>query len=145
VAAALDWLLPVRGTERGNLVASLVVERGLPIEFRWRAGAPPDSLVVTFEGAASRADTIRFAPDGTALVALPPGIYRWRAAGSGGLVAVESFSREYLPQPVAALAGAEAGDGRSVARTLRAAWWPFALALAALFAEWAWRQWQGLP
>jgi hypothetical protein len=145
VAAALDWLLPERGAERGNLVASRVVERGMPIEFRWREGAPPDSVVVAFEGAASRADTIRFAPDGTSLVTLPPGIYRWYAAGSEGTVAVEPFSREYLPQPVAALAGAEAGDGRPVARPLRGAWWPFALALAALFAEWAWRQWQGLP
>jgi hypothetical protein len=60
------------------------------------------------------------------------------------LVVVEDYSDEFVARALAVPAGvAWAGARRLVGA--RETWWVFALALGALFLEWAWRIRKGLP
>jgi hypothetical protein len=80
-------------------------------------------------------------------MALPPGVYRWRAGGptaAAGTVAVEEYSPEFVPRAPTVPAGRPVAT--RVARVgLRELWWGFAVAGLALLAEWAWRVRRGLP
>ncbi|HXF94759.1 MAG TPA: hypothetical protein VNI61_01530 [Gemmatimonadales bacterium] len=151
VSALVDWLLgsgAPPGDER-SLVApeSRVVANGSPLVWRWVGAGGPGDLALRLEGLnGARTDTLRFGPDGRARLHLPPGVYRYAAAGSDdrGVVAVETYSEEWRPRPVTL--GRQPGRPGALLESvaLRDRWWLFVLALAAFVAEWAWRRRQGL-
>jgi hypothetical protein len=104
----------------------------------------PVGIAWSGEGAPA-ADTLRFDGSGRAAVWLQPGEYRYRlAGGGGGTLAVEEYSEEFLPRPVALTAHearAPVAAGRRAARD----WlWLFALCIAALAGEWLARRRLGL-
>jgi len=78
---------------------------------------------------------------------LPPGVYRYALSGGPeqGVVAVETYSDEWLPH----VPGLSAQPGEATSRFasigLRDRWWLFLIAIAALATEWALRRRQGLP
>jgi hypothetical protein len=94
---------------------------------------------------AARRDTLRFDGAGHASVRLPVGAYHYRIAEGGqGTVAVETYSDEWLPRPVALAARAAASPTRADVRAARD-WLPlFALAVLALAVEWYARRRMGL-
>ena len=150
VAALVDWLL-AGGAGDGERFAPLTFEtpNGMPLVWRWvGSGAPRDvALSLATPAGGQRADTLRFDASGRAELRLPAGIYRYSATGGGehGLVAVDTYSDEWRPAPVA-LASQPGVPAERFARVpLRDRWWLFALAIAAFAAEWAWRRRQGLP
>src|SRR5215207_4026085 len=122
VAATASWLLGGADSTRGSArPLRTVVENGRPVLFEWVAPGPPAALGIAWSGAgAPRADTLRFDGNGRAAVWLPPGEYRYRlTGGGGGAVAVETYSEELVPRPVALgdhQAPARAPSGRSAAR-----------------------------
>lgn len=152
VAALVDWLLEGRA---GRGERDLAVPdppqaaQGLPIVWRWVANGAPRDLVVrlTRAGGAPRVDTLRFDAAGRAELRLVPGVYQYTLSGAlaRGLVAVEEYSDEWRPAPAVLASQGGAPPGRLVAVGLRDRWWLFALAIAALAAEWAWRRRMGLP
>jgi len=147
VAATVSWLLGGADSARGAArPVRPVVSNGRPVVFAWTSPGPAASLGVAWSGAgAPRADTLRFDGGGRAAVWLPPGEYRYRlAGGGGGTVAVEEYSDELLPRPVALSAHearAPVPGGRRAARD----WlWLFWLGLAGLAGEWMARKRLGL-
>ncbi|HXM37736.1 MAG TPA: hypothetical protein VN908_03635, partial [Gemmatimonadales bacterium] len=92
-------------------------------------------------------DTLRFDAAGRAELLLPAGVYRYALAGGPerGIVAVETYSDEWIPRPPSL--GPQAGEARAriASIALRDRWWLFVIAIGALAAEWAWRRRQGLP
>ncbi len=148
LAAGIDWLLESGDVRAGPVLMSEgVSQQGTPARFRWRGAARPDSVRVTFQSEGARFErTLRFDPDGVALVDLEPDVYRWSATGVGeGLVAVEEYSDEFPPRPIAVTAASEAGTGFLSERLVRQSWWLFAVAIVAFGSEWAWRLRRGLP
>lgn len=147
VAATTTWLLAgtdsVRGVAR---VPRPVVERGRPLVFEWAGpGSPRDAPLVWSFGDSNRADTLRFDGAGRAEVLLPPGEYRYRLGEGGtGVVAVETYSSEYLPRPVTIAARAARTPRPSPRESVREQFWLFGLAVAALAVEWWWRRRLGL-
>ncbi|MEO6055527.1 MAG: hypothetical protein ABIQ49_01685 [Gemmatimonadales bacterium] len=147
VAATASWLLGGADSVRGSArPVQAVVSNGLPVIFEWAAAGAPTPLSVAWSGdSLARADTLQFDGSGRAAVWLPPGTYRYRLAGGGaGTVAVEEYSDEFLPRPVALTAHearvAVAG-GRRPARD----WlWLFGLCVAGLAGEWVARRRLGL-
>jgi hypothetical protein len=150
VAAGTDWLLQSgRAGRRPVLDVTRTVQRGVPVSFRWVGDPSPDSLAVRLSsGTVERDIVLRFATDGTADTLLPTGTYRWEAGqlGIAGWFAVEEYSDEFVPAPVALAepVGSTLGDFRARSY-LRERWWVFLLAIIALVMEWAWRQRRGLP
>jgi hypothetical protein len=152
VAALVDWLLRERGTANRERAAPVALEapNGLPIVWRWTA-PPPDTaraLSVTLRsGDSTRTDTLRFDAAGRAELLLPPGIYRYAMGGGPeqGVVAVETYSDEWLPHAPALSAQPGEATSRFASIGLRDRWWLFLLAIAALATEWALRRRQGLP
>ncbi len=148
VAGTVSWLLaePDRGSS-GARVLQRVVEQGMPLTFE-RTSDSTVLLPVTFaQQGREQQDTLRFGGDGRASVWLAPGIYRYRLAGSQGgtgLAAVDSWSREWLAQPVVlqsrAIPAAAVGEGRS----WRQGPWLYLLVLVALAGEWMARRRLGL-
>jgi hypothetical protein len=149
LAAGVDWLLRSESAPRGaSLTASGVVPRGVPVSFQWRGQPTPDSVVISFAGDSAGAAVLRFDPEGSALVSLGPGVYRWAttaAGGASGVSVVESYSSEFVPGGVMTLPTATADAFRLLAVSARQRWWLFVVALLAFAAEWAWRQRRGLP
>ena len=152
VAALVDWLLGAAGSgERDRAVPERrVVANGVPLEWRWRGrGDPRDVAVRLDRGDGERTDTLRFDATGRAELRLAPGVYRYGLAGGGGpergMVAVEIYSDEWRPRPVALAAQPGAPSGRTVSVGMRERWWLFVVAVAALVGEWVWRRRQGLP
>jgi hypothetical protein len=150
VAAVVDWLLGERGAgsrERAS-PEELEVPNGLPIVWRWSAYDDPRALAVTLRsGDSTRTDTLRFDAAGRAELLLPPGVYRYALSGGPeqGVVAVETYSDEWLPStPSLGLQPGEA-TARLASIGLRDRWWLFVIAIAALATEWALRRRQGLP
>ena len=154
VAGMVDWLLGEQGAGRREraVPVTLEVPNGLPLVWRWTGAGDPRPLAILMEGAAPaappRADTLRFDAAGRAELLLPPGVYRYALAGGGGpergVVAVETYSDEWIPRPPSL--GAQPGEarGRVASIGLRDRWWLFVIAIAALATEWAWRRRQGL-
>lgn len=147
VAATTSWLLgstdPSEGVTRP---IQAVVPNGRPVIFEWLgAGSPVAQPIVWSSPAGQTSDTLEFGGDGRATVWLPAGEYRYRLAGGAtGTTAVEQYSEELLPRPVAleAHAGRETRAGaRSTARD----WlWLFGLCVLALSGEWLARRRLGL-
>jgi hypothetical protein len=148
VAAAVSWLLaePDRGSSEARLVRP-VVDHGLPLMFE-RTSDSTLAVPVTFDQAGEvRHDTLRFGGDGRASLWLPPGTYRYRLAGArggAGTVAVDTWSHEWLPQPVSAQARVMPAAGTGERRTARQWPWLYALVLVALAGEWLARRRLGL-
>lgn len=149
VAGLADWLL-VEGSASGGRFAPLTYEapNGMPLVWRWTGAGSPRDVALSLGGEhGQRVDTLRFDPTGRAELRLPPGTYRYAAEGGAerGLVAVDTYSDEWRPEPVALAAQPGAPAGRTVGVALRDRWWLFVVAIAAFAAEWAWRRRQGLP
>jgi hypothetical protein len=148
VAATASWLLGGADSSRG--VARLlrpVVSNGRPVVFEWTALGAPTAVGIAWsgQGAPPQADTLRFDGSGHAAVWLRPGEYRYRlSGGGGGSVAVEEYSDELVPRPVALSAHearAPVPTGRRAARD----WlWLFGLCIGALAGEWIARRRLGL-
>lgn len=147
VAATASWLLGGTDSARGSARAvRAVASNGRPITFEWTAPGAPAPLAVAWSGAgAPRSDTLRFDGSGHAMVWLAPGEYRYRlAGGGGGTVAVEEYSDELLPRPVA-LTPHEAAPPPSAGRRAARDWlWLFGLVVAAFAGEWIARRRLGL-
>jgi hypothetical protein len=147
VAATASWLLgstdPSEGVTRP---LQAVVPNGRPLVFEWLGAGPPVTQQIVWSTPAGQTrDTLEFGGDGRAAVWLPPGEYRYRLGGGAtGVVAVEQYSDELLPRPVAL----EAGVGREThagARSAARDWlWLFALCVLALSGEWLARRRLGL-
>ena len=149
VAGLADWLL-AEGSASGARFAPLTFEApdGTPVVWRWTGAGSPREVALSLTGErGGRTDTLRFDATGRAELRLPPGTYRYAAEGGAerGLVAVDTYSDEWRPAPVALAAQPGAPAGRTVGVALRDRWWLFVVAIAAFAAEWAWRRRQGLP
>jgi hypothetical protein len=147
VAATASWLLGGADSTRGAArPLRPVVSNGRPVIFEWTGAGPAAPVGIAWSGeGAPAADTLRFDGSGRAAVWLQPGEYRYRlAGGGGGTLAVEEYSEEFLPRPVALTtheARAPVAAGRRAARD----WlWLFALCIAALAGEWLARRRLGL-
>ena len=150
VAALVDWLLGEggRGTRERVVPEALEVPNGLPTVWRWTSPDSARAIAVTVRSQdTTRTDTLRFDQSGRAELLLPPGIYRYALGGSSeqGVIAVETFSDEWLPRAPALTAQPGEATERSSTVGLRDRWWLFVIALAALATEWALRRRQGLP
>lgn len=147
VATTVSWLLGSPDSARG-LARPLrrVAENGRPMVFEWSGGGAPRTLGITWaSGAGTLTDSLRFDGAGRAIAWLAPGTWRYRLEeGAGGLVAVESWSEEFLPRPVV-LAAQEGVRTPPASRTAaRDWWWLFAIGVAALCVEWWYRRKLGL-
>ena len=143
-----DWLTGDETDARAAHPVTPWLRSGEPV--RWRRGSPRDSTatVVVRASGAGRADTLRLRFAGETGVAetppLAPGVYETHTTGGDGLLAVNA-SAEWLPRrPMVrsgAVGSAPAADRAPRARTV---WWLYALAIAALCAEWVLRRKVGL-
>ena len=154
IAALVDWLLGERGAGGRERVVleSPEVPNGLPVVWRWVSVEDPRPLAVTLRsGDATRIDTLRFDAAGRAELVLPPGVYRYAVSGAPpppseqGVVAVETYSDEWLPRAPSLHAQPGEATARIASTGLRDRWWLFVIAVAALATEWALRRRQGLP
>jgi len=146
VAAATSWLLGGTDSTIGAAhPVHSVAQQGRPLLCeRTRPDTVPLPIVLTSAGVA-RADTLRFDGAGRAQLRLPPGGYTYRLAGGGaGMVAVEEFTDEWLPHPVALSAHGPTGGLPPGREPLRDLPWLFGAAIAALSGEWWWRRRTGL-
>ena len=146
-ATAISWLLasPDSGGAAARLVRP-VVEQGMPLLFE-RLDESLAALPVTIEGSGgTQGDTLRFGGDGLASLWLPPGNYRFRLGGRGGAVvaAVDTWSREWLRQPVVVQHQALSAPGPGERRSARDLPWLYLLLLLALLGEWIARRRLGL-
>lgn len=150
VAALVDWLLRERGAGSRERAAPVALEapNGLPIVWRWTSPDTARALAVTLRrDDTTRTDTLRFDAAGRAELLLPPGVYRYALSGGPeqGVVAVETYSDEWLPHAPALSAQPGEATSRFASIGLRDRWWLFVIAVAALATEWALRRRQGLP
>ena len=150
VAALVDWLLGEQGagSRERAVPEALEVPNGLPLVWRWSSSDPARPLAVTLRSdAATRTDTLRFDAARRAELLLPPGVYRYALSGGveRGVVAVETYSDEWLPRAPALSSQPGEATARVGSVGLRDRWWLFVIAIAALATEWALRRRQGLP
>ena len=147
VGSATSWLLSGADSARGIArPVRAVVQNGRPVLFAWSSGTPAHDVAIgVTDTGGTHTDTLRFDGAGRAVLWLRVGEYRYRLSdGGSGTIAVESYSDELLPRPVA-LVAREARAPAPVARTAVRDWvWLFALAVAALAVEWVWRRRMGL-
>ena len=143
-----DWMTGDAVDLRAAHPAAPWVRAGEPV--RWRRGGARDSLavVVLRPRGAARGDTIVLHFAGEPAIAVSPplraGIYETHVAGGDGLLVV-NVSAEWLPRRPTVPSGAVgAAPGADRAPRARAAWWLYALALAALCGEWILRRRIGL-
>ena len=143
-----DWLAAERADRRAAVPDERLLRAGDPV--RWRRGSAADSVVsVTLHSrGTTRVDslTLRF-PTGANVVEtapLAPGIYEAATRGGSALLAV-NVSREWLPRAPRLASGAVRGAvAADTAPRLRAAGWPYALAILMLCAEWILRRRRGM-
>ena len=150
VAALVDWLLRERGPGNRQRAAPVALEapNGLPIVWRWTSPDTSRPLAITLRSDdTTRTDTLRFDAAGRAELLLPPGVYRYTLSGGPeqGVVAIETYSDEWLPHAPALRAQPGEATSRFASIGLRDRWWLFLIAIAALATEWALRRRQGLP
>jgi len=150
IAAVVDWLLGEQGAARRERAVpeQLEVPNGLPSVWRWTAADSARPLAITLKSAATtRTDTLRFDAAGRAQLLLAPGSYRYALSGGPeqGVVAVETWSEEWLPRAPALSAQPGEATARVASVGLRDRWWLFVVAILALATEWALRRRQGLP
>jgi len=150
VAALVDWLLRERGAGNRQRAAPVALEapNGLPIVWRWTSPDTSRPLAITSRSDdTTRTDTLRFDAAGRAELLLPPGVYRYTLSGGPeqGVVAVETYSDEWLPHTPTLSAQPGDATSRFASIGLRDRWWLFVIAIAALATEWALRRRQGLP
>ncbi len=149
VAALVDWLLgdEGRGTRERVVPETYEVPNGMPTVWRWTAADTAQPIEITLRSDSGvRTDMLRFDPAGRAQLLLPPGVYRYALSGGTerGVVAVETYSDEWLPRaPVLSTQPGEA-TARIASIGLRDRWWVFVIAIVALATEWALRRRQGL-
>jgi hypothetical protein len=147
VASTASWLLGGADSARGAArPVRAVVSNGRPVIFEWIASGTPEPLGVGWSGTSpTRTDTLRFDGAGRATVWLPPAEYHYRlASGGSGIVAVEEYSDELLPRPVA-IAAHQARAGHSAGRSAARDWlWLFGLCVLGLAGEWVGRRRLGL-
>ncbi len=147
VASTLSWLLGAVDSTSGNArPVRPVVSNGRPVVFEWTGSGPPTALGIRLEsaGQATR-DTLRFDGSGRAELWLPPGQKRYALDGGGaGLIAVDTWSEEWLPRPVV-VAARDAPDVSAGGFTSSRRWiWMFGLAVFGLLGEWGMRRQLGL-
>ena len=140
VAATASWLLGGADSITGRAEpVRPVVANQRPVVFEWLGSTRAAPLEIVWTTAAgTRRDTLKFDGGGRASVWLQPGSYRYRLeGGGGGLVAVEEYSEEWLPHPVA-LVERLRGDVLASATPSRArGWvWLFGLCVVGLAGEW---------
>lgn len=147
VASATAWSLGATDLRNGAArPVQRVVSRGVPVTFEWTAPDRPTPLAVTWTGDSThRTDTLHFDGAHRASILLPVGAYRYRLAdGGSGAVAVEPWSREFIPHPPTLTARPASVAVIGTPRAARDRLWIFALALGAFSAEWALRRRRGL-
>lgn len=148
VAASVSWLLgaPDRGAADAT-PARMVVEQGMPLIFE-RSLDSTVALPISFEsGGTTQLDTLRFAGDGRASVWLAPGVYRYRLGGrrgGSGSVAVDVWSREWLPRPPTVTTHPPAEAGIGARRTAQQLPGLYLIVLLGLAGEWWSRRRLGL-
>lgn len=147
IASATAWLLGAADPRLGEArPVRAVVSRGVPLEFEWTARGTPMPLAISWAGdQVRRTDTLRFDGAGRATVLLPVGAYRYHFADGGtGMVAVEPWSREFLPRTPTLHSRSASTVAAGVPGAARDRLWLFALLLASFSAEWALRRRRGL-
>lgn len=147
VAATASWLLGGADSAQGVArVIQPVVSNGRPVVFEWLGSGSAVPQVVVWSGVSGQStDTLHFDGDGRALAWLAPGDYRYRfSSGGAGRVAVEQYSDELLPRPLA-LTPHEGRGVRPGGRTTARDWlWLFGICVLALSGEWLARRRLGL-
>ena len=147
VAATASWLLGSTDSSEGvTRPIQAVVQNGRPVVFEWLGAGPPVAQPILWSGREGQtSDTLEFGGDGRATVWLRPGEYRYRLGGGAtGLAAVEPYSEELLPRPIA-LEPHAGRETRAGARSTARDWlWLFALCVLALSGEWLARRRLGL-
>lgn len=142
---AAAWLLAAPPAPGATVrVLDPVTERGRPVRLQSSPGARPMPIVAR-RGDQSVSDTLRFDAEGTALLPLPPGEWRWEAGdGSSGVVEVERYAAEVVPS--APSVESQEADVAPVParRSLRELLPFFAFALAAFLGEWVIRRRLGM-
>jgi hypothetical protein len=147
--ALYDWLAAGRSDRRAVVPDPAPLRAGAPM--RGRRGAPADSvvhLILRRRDATARVQTItlHFASGVTIAEspALAPGLYDAAMPGGSALVAVNA-SRELVPRRPSVRTGAVGGaPALGEPPALRDLGWIYALAIAALCAEWLLRRRVGL-
>ena len=146
VGATVTWLLGAPDTATGPAHAVRpVAMNGRPLVFEWTGAGAAHPVPISWTGASSGADTLRFDGAGRAELWLEPGIWRYRLEGGAqGLVAVEEYSEEFVRRApsIASKAGASVtGTSRTAARD----WvWLFVVGVLGLCIEWLARRRLGL-
>lgn len=143
-----DWLAAGGDDRRGAVPATAWSRAGEPVV--WRRGAKRDSIVkLTLRSSGTaRVDSVTLHFPGTSMLAesppLPEGEYDVTLA-EGHARLVVAPSREWLPRKPSVASGT-IGKARATgaAPSLRDAWWPYLLLLAALCAEWLLRRRAGM-
>ena len=147
VAATLSWLLGAADSSAGSArPVRPIVANGRPVVFEWTGAGPPAPLGIRLEsGGVARRDTLRFDGAGRALLWLPAGQQRYQLdGGGGGVVAVDTWSEEWLQRPVALAARDAPGVSLSRFTSSRRWIWLFALCVLGLSGEWLVRRRLGL-
>ncbi|MEP6746031.1 MAG: hypothetical protein ABJB33_11090, partial [Gemmatimonadota bacterium] len=147
IAASANWLLGAGDTLTGAArPLRHVVPLGRPIVFAWGAPLPTHPLIATFAGdSATRVDTLLFDGEGRTNVRLRPGRYAYQLQGGGrGIVAVEPWSDEFVPQAPGLRSQASAGMAGISRSTLRDRTWVYLLVVLLLCGEWWLRRRMGL-
>jgi hypothetical protein len=146
VAATTSWLLGGADSAMGSArPVQPVVANGRPVIFEWVAAGPPSLQTVVWSGpAGEKIDTLRFDGSGRATVWLAPGEYRYRLGAAGGTVAVEQYSEELLPRPLAVRPHEGRVPHASGSTSARDWLWLFALCILGLSGEWISRRRLGL-
>ena len=147
VGATARWLLGgVDSTQGLARPLQPVVANGRPIVFQWMGSGPAVPLPVRWSGiAGQQSDTLYFDGDGRATVWREIGEHRYRLGGGAeGRVAVEQYSDELLPRPMA-LTAQEPRTPRAASRSLARDWlWLFGICILAFSCEWFARRRLGL-
>jgi hypothetical protein len=147
MAATATWLLGGRDSTRGLAQpVREVVDRARPVAFQWNGPGVPEPVAVTFvDSARTVRDTLRFDGAGIARAWLPVGTWQYRMAGGrSGIVVVDTWSAEWLARPVSVPERTAVRQATLVSSPARGWSWLFALAVAALTAEWLARRRLGL-